>query len=434
MADVDERRLQLESELYTLSLAKLTELAEYLEVPVTKYHEKSKIIVLNVLREHISTVISELESDAAKLENLETISSVIHDKPPPLEKPHNANTGKNTSDTTDNIVHQSEVSQTSTEVQNVTESFKQLDMSKVFRRDFKVKGQIGSPGDGNAHLSFISLVRQIESAVKKGYDEEEIVEAVIQSICPGLPLRSYLESTPDLCLPRLRQILRSHYRESNATELYHKLSSFTQSPQEDGSSFLMRALDLRQKIIFASKEADVAIKYNEELVQSQFLHTIDMGLLNDGVRMRIQPLLKKDKVSDEELIREMNISVSQEAERKSKLSSKKPCEPEKSSKSSPQDPPTDKPKKPNVVDTLLSEIESLKGTVNAMMAKQQQPQFNAYKPSTRKPRLCSTCESQQKETCDHCFYCGSGEHFARGCRKRPRSNQGNRPRPPPRDK
>lgn len=430
MADVDERQMQLESELYALSLDKLIELAEHLEIPVTKYSEKSKIIVLKVIREQIIVVISEFESDSAKLEELDALVSFIKDKPPPLDS-HNANTDNINANPVINVESSNQTPQISSKSANLNH----VDMSKVFRRDFKIKGQIGSPVDGNANLSFISLVRQIESAVKKGYDEEEIVEAVIQSICPGLPLRSYLESTPDLCLPRLRQILRSHYRENNAADLYQKLCSLTQTPQEDGSNFLLRALDLRQKIIFASKEADVAIRYNEDLVQSQFLHTIDMGLRNDGVRIRVQPLLRKAKVSDEELITEMNISVSQEAERKSKLSTKLPSENEKSSKSYPQQATsTDKPKKVNVVDTLLSEIESLRGTVNALMANQQQQQSNSYKPSTHKPRLCSNCQSQKKEKCEHCFHCGSIEHFARGCRNKPKANQGNQFRPPPRDK
>ena len=189
MADVDERQMQLESELYALPLDKLVELAEHLEIPVTKYNEKSKIIVLKVIREQIIVVISEFEGDAAKLEKLDALLSFIKDNPPPLEIPiiHNANTDNNASNAVNNVESSHHAPQTSKK----SASFNQVDMSKVFRRDFRIKGQIGSPVDGSVSLSFISLVRQIESAVKKGYDEEEIVEAVIQSICPGLPLRSY---------------------------------------------------------------------------------------------------------------------------------------------------------------------------------------------------------------------------------------------------
>ena len=82
------------------------------------------------------------------------------------------------------------------------------DINNVLRRDLKIRGQIGTSGEENK-LSFISLVRQIEAALAKGYPEGEVVEAVIRAICPGMPLRSYLESTPELTLSRLRQILRA---------------------------------------------------------------------------------------------------------------------------------------------------------------------------------------------------------------------------------
>ena len=64
--------------------------------------------------------------------------------------------------------------------------------------------------------------------MERGYEESEVIESVIRAICPGMPLRSYLESTPDLNLARLRQILRSHFREGNATDLYQQLAALTQ--------------------------------------------------------------------------------------------------------------------------------------------------------------------------------------------------------------
>ena len=33
-------------------------------------------------------------------------------------------------------------------------------------------------------------------------------------------------------------------------------------------------------------------------------------------------------------------------------------------------------------------------------------------------RKCKLCEQNKEEKCDHCFYCGSSEHFFVGCRKR----------------
>ena len=56
-----------------------------------------------------------------------------------------------------------------------------VDVSKVFRREFKIHGVVA--GDNfKEGLSFVSLVRQIESGIKAGYKESEIVEAVIRAV------------------------------------------------------------------------------------------------------------------------------------------------------------------------------------------------------------------------------------------------------------
>ena len=53
---------------------------------------------------------------------------------------------------------------------------------------------------------------------------------------------------PELELPRLRKLLRSHYQEKKATELYTNLATMKQEQNESHLDFFMRALDLLQKI------------------------------------------------------------------------------------------------------------------------------------------------------------------------------------------
>lgn len=83
----------------------------------------------------------------------------------------------------------------------------------MFRREFKIHGVVAGDNfkDG---LLFVSLVRQIESGIKAGYIESEIVEAVIHAVSPSLNLRSYLEMIQDLSLSRLMQIMKSHFKQS----------------------------------------------------------------------------------------------------------------------------------------------------------------------------------------------------------------------------
>jgi hypothetical protein len=80
-------------------------------------------------------------------------------------------------------------------------------------------GQIGDPGQQDK-LLYQSLVSQIQNGIEKGYTENEIVMAVVRCVQAGIPLRAYLESIPDLTLARLRKILRCHFQEKSATELY----------------------------------------------------------------------------------------------------------------------------------------------------------------------------------------------------------------------
>lgn len=88
---------------------------------------------------------------------------------------------------------------------NVETSQKFSYVHPLYRRDLKITGPIGEPHQKD-RLTYTSLERQIQKALAKGYDETEVVEAVIQAIAPGTKLKSYLESRVDLSLQALRQV------------------------------------------------------------------------------------------------------------------------------------------------------------------------------------------------------------------------------------
>ena len=95
--------------------------------------------------------------------------------------------------------------------------------SSLLRREFKISGQIGEPGQ-TEKLTFVSLMNQIDSGLKRDYQENEIGDAVIRAISPH-SLRSYVETLSDLSLAKLRRILRVHYREKTASEVYKQLAT-----------------------------------------------------------------------------------------------------------------------------------------------------------------------------------------------------------------
>ncbi len=191
----------------------------------------------------------------------------------------------------------------------------------MWHKDLNISGLIGEPGQKD-RLSFSSLARQIESGLNKGYLEQDIIDSVIRAITPRLQLSSYLEGKADLTLPTLR-ILHSHYQEKNATELYKQLTAETERVKETPQSFLIRVLDLRQKIIFASQEDESGLKYDPALVQNMFLHTVLTGLQNDRIQSDLQSFLSDPTISDEVLLERLNVACSHETERQNKRNSER---------------------------------------------------------------------------------------------------------------
>ena len=198
---------------------------------------------------------------------------------------------------------------------------REVPLRSVFRfRDFKIHGVIS---DGKDRISYTNLSKQIESALSKGYEAKEIVDAIINAVSPNLHLRLYLESIRNLSLSKVRQILRSHYREKSATEAYQELTNMVQEPSESPLDFLMHALKLRQHILLASQESDSKIRYDQSLLQNVFLNALETGLATETIRNQMRPIFQSPTVTDEMLIREMNTAVTAESERISKFVARK---------------------------------------------------------------------------------------------------------------
>ena len=117
-------------------------------------------------------------------------------------------------------------------------------------RDFKIMGVIGGE-EQKDRLSFVSLMRQIDVGLEKGYKEHEVIDAIIRAISLSLKLRSYLETMKEVTLSKLRQMLRAHYKQKSGPELFQEVTTMYQSPRESPQNFLVRTLDLQQQVLFA---------------------------------------------------------------------------------------------------------------------------------------------------------------------------------------
>ncbi|KAJ8030344.1 hypothetical protein HOLleu_26731 [Holothuria leucospilota] len=283
------------------------------------------------------------------------------------------------------------------------------------QKELKISGQIGNPGQKDK-LSFVSLIHQIEGAIKKGYSEREVVAAVVKAVTPGLQLRNYLEGRSDLS-PILRRLLRAHFQEKSSTELYQELCNIAQGPRETAQSFLLRCLALKERILFASKEEDAEFKYESSLVEAMFMHSVSTGLADADIRQEMKPRLLHGKLSDEELFEKLNQVVYREMERKKKMQQKHHFVTPVEVKDEPgASGSAEKKKEKKEGNSLYEEVQLLKLQVaeihQALTSGWQNPT-----PQLRQ-RGCSKCQQANKgDTCKHCYKCGKFGHFARGCRQ-----------------
>jgi isoleucyl-tRNA synthetase len=83
----------------------------------------------------------------------------------------------------------------------------------------------------------------------------------------------------------------------------------------------MRALDLRQKILFSSTQdqSEDTLVYKNDHIQKLFLRTAETGLQDENVRVMVRGYLRNTTISDEEFILQVNNAVSTENERVRKL-------------------------------------------------------------------------------------------------------------------
>lgn len=279
-----------------------------------------------------------------------------------------------------------------------------------WRREFKISGQVGEAGQ-KERLSFMSLIHQIERGKERKYADEDIVDAVIRAMAPGLTLRAYLESKPQLNLPTLRRLIRSHYQEKEATELYHDLSRAAQGQRESPHDFLLRLLALKQKIMFVSQEAGSSFRYDSSLVENMFRHSALTGITNEGVRNDMKPYLNDSAASDEDLLEKINLAANNETERLNKQKRRTPAQVNIIQETS---------EAKMDMSSIHKEIKALiRAEIAAIRDSSPAPVRERQGPARQRSPLewgCTECRKKgEGRQCRHCYKCGSAGHLARGC-------------------
>ena len=112
-------------------------------------------------------------------------------------------------------------------------------------KELKLKGQIGKIGEKDKR-DYLSVKRQINRALKKGYEDTDIIEAVINACAPGASLKGLLQVLPDITVEEMLKMLKSYFQEF---DLLLQLSSNAQNPKDDALTFLIDVLLLKNRII-----------------------------------------------------------------------------------------------------------------------------------------------------------------------------------------
>jgi hypothetical protein len=191
-------------------------------------------------------------------------------------------------------------------------------IKEALKKEFKIVGEVGEPGQKDK-LTYVSLIRQVEVGLRKGYLEKDVVNAVIRSISPGLKLRSYLEGLEEItlefsvtchtfsfpggkCHGSVQGTLRDHAKERG-----------------DCSEFHYAGMDLRQKILFVCRDSD-DIVYNQQQVQKMFLRSVQTALTSEVIRNEQTYLLNDSDIENEVLLEKINVATHFEEERAAKQS------------------------------------------------------------------------------------------------------------------
>jgi hypothetical protein len=193
-SEIEELQLALESEICGLTNEELIKVAQHVNVSTEGLR---KLQISKRIREKIE---ADIEKSQDKKGLLQELSKVVGVEPPALENPESDTLSQSQGEETQKQSNENQPEPKSmvTEPKSmvtepkamVTEPKVSVDIAKAFKRDFKIFGTVG----GDSHkdgLSFVSLVRQIDTGIKSGYKEAEVIEAVIRAVNPSLKLRSY---------------------------------------------------------------------------------------------------------------------------------------------------------------------------------------------------------------------------------------------------
>ena len=465
--DIEDIQLQIEELLISeVELDGLYELAKRIGIDEKHWYDQRRLKVIAIIRKQIESDMTDIATMQLKKERLinimKTINEVLRQLYQKFEEPR---TETNVTYNDNKTAVKEETQETRNEKSQETGidgMIAELAMSR-FKKDFVIAGKVGEK-DNEKDIGYLGVVRQMKEAAEKKYSDKEIVAAVLKAVGPK-HLKTYLAVVPELTTVKLTQILRLHYQEKSATELYQELISMKQKAGEKAIEFVVRAFETREKILVASKE-EGEVPYDKQQVQKLCLSTIESGIDKD-IALIIRPCLMQTRnISDVEIMNEVHQAEASLILRLQKDKDKKAVKisaatTDNADESAVLQAIRGLESKLSSVDDLKKEMKTLKeefanikyqhcdgnssrsqqssqhssnlrgsqgnrgggrGRGRGNGNRQDGTSNNSDSTSGGGRPKCLPCHEANVERCDHCYKCGSAEHIARGCL----TNRGNR--------
>ena len=338
-------------------------------------------------------------------------------------------------------------------------------------REFKITGGTVASGASD-QLDFSSVCYQINEAKSLGYKFPEIKSGVLKAMKANHPLKTFFENSSPGTEKEFLDHIRSCYPIQDSATLLSQLSNGAQEPTETEMNFVLRMMNLRNRIFKVAEEEDCPI--GKKTVNKRFIHAISVGITKDTVRLEVKALLQNDSITDADLLRKLGEIVAQDTESRKIKRPKEakvnhlgtdddgggiikhvrykdeepPTRPEKWAPYLLHQPPTPSEKamgmkseidakmhelteklgggmiaevkkltsKIDVMNTnfdkLTKEHENLKQQVGEQAARPMVNMFGGGKKFAFKK--CATC-TEAKAYCTHCSICGAGDHKRMAC-------------------
>ena len=305
-------------------------------------------------------------------------------------------------------------------------------------REFKIQG--GTVGGEDSSVDLTSVVFQMEEARQLGYKEREIRSGVIKAMKAGSCTRRYFERNVDnLSGTDFMAMLEELYEKKESSDLLDEMAECVQGSKQKEKQYVVQMFELRDHILEVTQSEDEPV--SDAFVQKKMIRAISVGLRRDTVRLEMRNVLKDPKISDRNLMKQLNEIVARDEENRRKMENDKngrtTSSQNRSAKVNSLSDNCQEESTSKVPDPQLSRIETQLGQLSVTMSELAEGKADV---EARLKRLegklldnerkaggqggnrnvhfpkCATCERDRKY-CTHCTKCGASDHKRKECTK-----------------